>query len=173
MSEALDAAAALAYETYRTAHAGTVAGGLPMPVWEQLSVPERDAWLAVAGAVTVPPDPPELLTRWTQEDLEHRTVTELREMAQTDDVHVPSGATKHDIIAALVEHHAAQGGVMPDETTESGGPTLWTRETLAMRPEPDLREMASQAGVVLPEALTTQEVIDAVLEHQAEQGERP
>lgn len=60
---------------------------------------------------------------------------------------------------------------MADETQGTGGPTLWTREDLAMLPEPDLREMAQQAGVVLPEALTTAELIDAILEHQAEQGE--
>ena len=95
MSEELEATATLAYEAYRTAQQGTVAGGLPMPVWEHLSVPERDAWLAVAGAITVPPDPPVVLSRWTQEDLEQRTVSDLRDLVQAQqDLHVPSGATE-------------------------------------------------------------------------------
>lgn len=114
MSEELDAAAALAYETYRTAHAGTVAGGLPMPVWEHLSVPERDAWLAVA-ALTVPPDPPITRARtpgsWTQGNLEPMTVSDLRDLVQEQDgLHVSSGATKQDIIDALLQHQRGRGG---------------------------------------------------------------
>jgi hypothetical protein len=100
MSEELDAKAALAYDAYRTAHAGTVAGGLPMPMWEHLSVPERDAWLAVAGAVTVPPDPPVLL--WTQEDLEQLTVSDLRDLLTHADLSAPSSATKQQLIDVLL-----------------------------------------------------------------------
>jgi hypothetical protein len=58
MAEDFEPTAMVAYEAYRGAREGTVAGGLPMPVWEHLSVPEQAAWLAVAQAVYVPPDPP-------------------------------------------------------------------------------------------------------------------
>lgn len=110
MSEELDAAAALAYETYRTAHAGTVAGGVPMPMWEHLSVPERDAWLAVAGAMAgTPLAPPVAREDWTQEGLEHLTVSDLRDLGQQEDVRVPSGATKQDLIDALLESRRRQG----------------------------------------------------------------
>lgn len=60
---------------------------------------------------------------------------------------------------------------MADDTTEAGGWALWTREDLAMLPESALREMAGAAGVSLPEALTTHELIDAILDRQAEQQE--
>lgn len=128
MSEALDATASLAYEAYRQAHMGTVAGGLPMPVFEQLSVPERDAWLAVAGAVT-PADPPALMRRqddqeeaprppapplssdrWAQQGLEQLTVAELRELAQAKNLSVPSGVSKQHLIDTLLADQATREG---------------------------------------------------------------
>lgn len=125
MSEELDATASLAYEAYRQAHMGTVAGGVPMPVFEQLSVPERDAWRAVAGAVTVP-DPPELMRRqeesprppappsssdrWTQQGLEQMTVAELRELAQATNLSVPAVANKQHLIDTLLADQATREG---------------------------------------------------------------
>ena len=124
MSEELDATASLAYEAYRQAHMGTVAGGLPMPVFEQLSVPERDAWLAVAGAVTLP-DPPALMRRqeeapsvpappssdrWTQQGLEQMTVAELRELCQAQNLSVPAVANKQHLIDTLLADQATREG---------------------------------------------------------------
>lgn len=116
MAEDLDVTAALAYETYRTACLGTVAGGVPMPMWEHVSVPEQDAWRQVASAVTGVPLPvPDQSqgaqaspTLWTQEDLAMLTVSDLREMATLEHLSVPSAATKQHLIDALLAHQAGQ-----------------------------------------------------------------
>jgi hypothetical protein len=114
MAEDLEHAAALAYETYRQASQGTMAGGLPMPMWEHVGVPEHAVWMQVASALTGIPlptpaapapagePPPASPPLWTQEDLEQLTVSDLREIAQEQHVSVPSSATKHQLIDALL-----------------------------------------------------------------------
>ena len=122
MAEDLEASAMLAYETYRQACEGRNAAGLPMPAWEHVSVPDRDAWTRVASAVTgipLPAPAPEAPLRqvtpvldgsYTQEDLEALTVTQLRELATDAGVSLPASATKQVIIDALL---AAQAGGAP------------------------------------------------------------
>jgi hypothetical protein len=104
-------AAAMLYSVYRLQVGGVNEAGLGMPGWADLSIPLHNAWMAVAEAaaggsppVAEPTPPPGL---WTQEDLEQLTVTDLRELATTGDVSVPSSATKQQIIDALL---ASQGG---------------------------------------------------------------
>jgi hypothetical protein len=60
---------------------------------------------------------------------------------------------------------------MTDETTETGGPTLWTREDLELLSVEDLREMAHAENLLMPGEATKAFLIDTLLAHQAEQAE--
>jgi hypothetical protein len=113
MPEDLEASARLAYDTYTQACQGRNAAGLPMPMWESVSVPERTAWMQVASAVTGLPLPeaapapgapgtPTPALPYTREDLEEMTVTDLRELASAAALHVGSSSTKPQLIDALL-----------------------------------------------------------------------
>lgn len=99
------------YSVYRLQVGGVNEAGVSMPVWESLSIPLHNAWMAVAeaasgGSGTAPAPPPSSPALWTQEDLEQLTVTDLRELATTAGVSVASSATKQQLIDALL---ASQG----------------------------------------------------------------
>lgn len=105
-------AAAMLYSVYRLQVGGVNEAGVSMPGWAELSIPLHNAWMAVAdaahgGSGTAPAPPSASAALWTQEDLEQLTVTDLRELATTADISVPSSATKQQIIDALL---ASQGG---------------------------------------------------------------
>lgn len=102
-------AAAMLYSTYRLQVGGVNEAGLAMPGWADLSIPLRGAWMAVAEVASgaAAPAPPQATGLWTQEDLEQLTVSDLRELATTGSVSVPSSATKQQVIDALL---ASQGG---------------------------------------------------------------
>lgn len=103
------------YSVYRLHVGGVNEAGVGMPVWDQLSIPLHNAWMAVAEAASggasppAPAAPASAAGLWTQEDLEALTVTDLRELATQADVSVPSSATKQQIIDALL---ASQGGAV-------------------------------------------------------------
>lgn len=104
--------AKMLYSVYRLQVGGVNEAGVGMPVWESLSIPLHNAWLAVAaasggGSAPVPaaPAPPD--TPWTQEDLEMMTVTDLRDLATSAGLSVSTSATKQQLIDALLQ---SQGG---------------------------------------------------------------
>lgn len=103
-------AAAMLYAVYRLQVGGVNEAGVGMPGWAELSIPLHNAWMAVAeaaaGCSPPAPAPAAGAMLWTQEDLEQLTVTDLRELATTSDVSVPSSATKQQLIDALL---ASQG----------------------------------------------------------------
>ena len=98
------------YSTYRLHVGGVNEAGVAMPPWEQLSVPLHTAWMAVqdaarGGGSAAAPSPS--ATAWTQEELTALTVTDLRDLASSAGVSVPSNATKQQLIDGLL---ASQGG---------------------------------------------------------------
>ena len=104
-------AASMLYSVYRLQVGGVNEAGVGMPMWAELSIPLHNAWMAVAeaaagGRPAPAPSPAAGAMLWTQEDLEQLTVTDLRELATTSDVSVPSSATKQQLIDALL---ASQG----------------------------------------------------------------
>lgn len=105
-------AAAMLYSVYRLQVGGVNEAGVGMPAWTELSIPLHNAWMAVAeaaaggGSAPAPAQVVPAATLWTQEDLEQLTVSDLRELATTADISVPSSATKQQLIDALL---ASQG----------------------------------------------------------------
>jgi len=101
-------AAKMLYATYRLQVGGVNEAGVGMPGWEQLSVPLRNAWMAVqetasggspaAPAASVPAPTP----LWTQEELEQLTVMDLRELCTDNNLTVSSSATKQQLVDALL-----------------------------------------------------------------------
>jgi hypothetical protein len=98
-------AAKILYATYRLQVGGVNEAGVGMPVWEQLSVPLRNAWMAVqetaSGGSPAAPAPAST-PLWTQEDLEQLTVTDLRELCTQAGLSVSSSATKQQLVDALL-----------------------------------------------------------------------
>jgi hypothetical protein len=140
--------ATLAYNTYRQACAFRNEAGLPMPEWQHLSVPLREAWLQVSGAVTgtqapegtsaasqttpqAPPDPLEALTPKP----------------------TPAGPETPS---------------MPDPSMTS--PQPMTQESLDALTVQDLRTRGQEAGLQVSSSASKQELIDMLLEHQRTQS---
>jgi hypothetical protein len=137
--------ATLAYNTYRQACAFRNEAGLPMPEWQHLSVPLREAWLQVSGAVTGAQAP-----------------------EGTSAAYQTTPQAPPDPLEALTPKPTPAGPetpAMPDPSMTA--PQPMTQESLEALTVSDLRTRCQEAGLQVSSSASKQQLIDALLAHQA------
>lgn len=140
--------ATLAYNTYRQACAFRNEAGLPMPEWQHLSVPLREAWLQVSGAVTGTEAPEGVSAAY-----------------QTTPQAPP------DPLEALTPQPTPAGPETPSMPDPSmTAPQPMTQQSLEALTMSDLRTRCQEAGLQVSSSASKQQLIDALLAHQRSQA---